>query len=310
MVEDEPQRLARRKPNLRRRALIYEYIRDFFKERDFLEVDTPIRSPAIAPEEFITPFRSEDWFFAASPELYMKRLLAAGYEKIFQLSHSFRRGERGRWHNPEFTMLEWYRAGADYSQIIADIEEIVTTVAGRLGFKHDRIEYQGQAIDIKSPWPRLTVRDAFLRAAGWDSVYKPDSLRFDKDFVLKVLPSFSPLRPTVMMDYPAPMASLARLKSDNPRVAERAEVFIGGLELANAYSELTDAIEQEKRFREVIEKLQKERGQTMPLPEKFLKALAHLPECAGVALGIDRLVMLFCDASSIDDAMAFTEEEA
>jgi lysyl-tRNA synthetase class 2 len=310
MVEDEPQRLARRKANLRRRALICEYIRDFFKERDFLEVDTPTRSPAIAPEEFITPFKSEDWFLAASPELYMKRLLAAGYERIFQFSHSFRKGERGRWHNPEFTMLEWYRTGADYSQIISEIEDLVMAIAGRLGFKNNKIKYQGRIIDIKRPWPQLTVSNAFLKAAGWDPLEIDDSLRFDTDFVTKVLSSFSPQRPTVLIDYPAPMASLARLNSGNPCVAERAEVFIGGLELANAYSELTDATEQEKRFREVIEKIQKERGQTMPMPEKFLKALPHLLECAGVALGIDRLAMLFCNAPSIDDVMTFTEEEA
>ncbi len=309
MVEDEPQRLARLKSNLRRRALIYEHVRAFFKEQDFLEVETPIRAPAIAPEEFITPFMSEDWFLAASPELHMKRLLAAGYENIFQFSHCFRKGERGRWHNPEFIMLEWYRAGADYYQIISDIEKMVTTVASSLGYKN-KIEYQGQIIDLKRPWPRVTVRDAFLKAAGWDPVAEPDSLRFDVDFVTKVLPAFSPTRPTVLVDYPTPMASLARLKPDNTLVAERTEVFIGGLELANAYSELTDALEQEKRFREAVEKIKKERGQAMPMPDKFLKALPHLPECGGVALGIDRLVMLLCNAASIDDVMAFTADDA
>ncbi len=310
MVEDEPQRLARLKTNLRRRALICDYIRDFFKDRDFLEVDTPIRAPAIAPEEFITPFKSEDWFLAASPELHMKRLLAAGYERIFQFSHSFRKGERGRRHNPEFIMLEWYRAGAGYSQIISDIEELVTTVARRLDFKNNQIEYQGQVIDIKKPWPRLTVRDAFIKAAGWDPLAINDSAKFDTDFVMKVLPAFSPRRPTVLLDYPAPMASLARLKPGNPLLAERAEVFIGGLELANAYSELTDAKEQENRFREAIERIKRERQPQMPLPDKFLKALPRLPECGGVALGIDRLVMLFCNAATIDDVMAFTADEA
>ena len=145
MVEDEPERLARLKTNLRRRALIYEYIRAFFKEQDFLEVETPIRAPAIAPEQFIVPFQSEDWFLSTSPELHMKRLLAAGYERIFQFSHCFRKGERGRWHNPEFIMLEWYRAGADYNQIILDIEQLVAALAGKLGLRN-KIEYQGQVI--------------------------------------------------------------------------------------------------------------------------------------------------------------------
>ncbi len=309
MVEDEPQRLARLKSNLRRRALIFEYIRAFFKEQDFLEVETPLRSPAIAPEEFITPFQSEDWFLAASPELYMKRLLAAGYEKIFQFCHSFRKGERGRWHNPEFIILEWYRAGADYNEIISDIEKLVMAVSDGLGLKN-KIKYQGQIIDIRHPWPRVTVRDAFMKAVGWDPVAEPDSLRFDMDFITKVLPSFSPQRPTVLVDYPASMASLARLKPDNPLLAERTEVFIGGLELANVYSELIDVSEQEKRFREAIARIRQERGQNMPMPDKFLTALPRLPACGGVALGIDRLVMLFCDAASIDDVMAFTVDDA
>jgi lysyl-tRNA synthetase class 2 len=309
MAETERQRLARLQTNLRRRASIHEHIRAFFKERDFLEVETPIRAPAIAPEEFITPFASEGWFLAASPELHMKRLLAAGYQKIFQFSRCFRKGERGRRHNPEFTMLEWYRAGADYNQIIIDIEGLITEVAAGLGF-NDRIQYQGQAIDIKRPWPRLTVKEAFLSSAGWDPLAVNDSLRFDTDFVTRVVAAFSPRRPTVLIDYPAWAASLARLKPGNILAAERAEVFIGGLELANAYSELTDSDEQEQRFREAIELIKKERSQTMPMPEKFLKALPNLPRCGGVALGVDRLVMLCCDTDSIDDVIAFTEDEA
>ena len=307
MAEDEHRRLARLAPNLRRRAQIYDFIRAFFKERDFLEVETPIRAPAIAPEPFIVPFQSEDWFLAASPELHMKRLLAAGYEKLFQFSHCFRKGERGRWHNPEFIMLEWYRQGADYLGIIQDTEQLIASIAHKLGLKNT-IKYQGQKIDISLPWPRITVRDAYIRSAGWDPVAVNDSVRFDMDFVSKVLPAFSPERPTVLIDYPAPQASLARLKPGNPLVAERAEVFIGGLELANAYSELIDAQEQARRFREAVEEIRRERGQDMPLPDSFIKAVARLPECGGIALGIDRLVMLFCDAASIDDVMAFTAD--
>ena len=309
MAEDEHRRLARLAPNLRRRAQIYDFIRAFFKERDFLEVETPIRAPAIAPEPFIVPFQSEDWFLAASPELHMKRLLAAGYEKLFQFSHCFRKGERGRWHNPEFIMLEWYRQGADYLGIIEDTEQLIASIANKLGLKNT-IKYQGQKIDISLPWPRITVRDTYLKSAGWDPVAENDSVRFDMDFVSKVLPAFSPNHPTVLIDYPAPQASLARLKPGNPLVAERAEVFIGGLELANAYSELIDAREQANRFREAVEEIRRERGQDMPLPDSFIKAVARLPECGGIALGIDRLVMLFCDAASIDDVLPFTVDDA
>ncbi len=309
MIEDEHKRLTRLGPNLQRRALIYEFIRAFFKEQGFLEVETPIRAPAIAPELFIIPFESEDWFLSTSPELYMKRMLAAGYEKIFQFSHCFRKGERGRWHNPEFIMLEWYRKGADYNKIIQDIEQLMLTLAGKLGFDNI-IKYRGQDIDISLPWPRITVREAYINAAGWDPVNEHDSLRFDTDFVTKVLHSFKPNRPTVLIDYPAAMASLARLKPGNINIAERAEVFIGGLELANAYSELRDVKEQEKRFQEAVEQIQRERQQQMPVPIKFLEAIVRLPECGGVALGIDRLVMLFCDADSIDDVMTFTVDNA
>jgi len=309
MVEAEPERLARLQSNLQRRALIYEYIRAFFKEQNFLEVETPVRVPAVAPEPYITPFKSEDWFLLTSPELHMKRMLAAGYERIFQFSHCFRSGERGRWHNPEFIMLEWYRKGADYRKIIQDIEQLLLTLADKLRFKNT-IKYRGQDIDISLPWPRVTVRDAFIKFSGWDPVNEHDSLRFDTEFVTKVLPGFSKNRPTVLIDYPAPLASLARLKPDNPTIAERAEVFIGGLELANAYSELIDVKEQENRFREAIEQIQRERRQQFAMPRQFLESLAHLPECGGVALGIDRLVMLFCDADSIDDVMAFTADTA
>jgi elongation factor P--(R)-beta-lysine ligase len=308
-LNDESGRLARLAPNLKRRALVFEALRAFFKEHDFLEVDTPIRAPAIAPEPNITPFESEGWFLAASPELHMKRLLSAGYTKLYQFSHCFRKGERGLWHNPEFIMLEWYRKGVGYLSIIQDMEQMVLYTAEKLGMGHI-IRYQGRDIDISAPWPRLTVRDAYLQAAGWDPVKDYDSARFDVDFIARVLPSFSPTRPTVLLDYPAPAASLARLKPEDNKVAERVEVFIGGLELANAFSELTDAREQALRFREAVEEIRMERGKNMPLPEKFLESVARLPECGGIALGMERLVMLFCDAPTIDDVMAFTSDSA
>lgn len=305
MVGDERRRLIRLKPNLQRRALIYEFTRAFFREQGFLEVETPLRMPTIAPEQHITPFESEAWFLSTSPELHMKRMLAAGYDRLFQISHSFRSGERGRWHNPEFTMLEWYCAGADYQEMIQDMERLLVTLGTKLGLG-SIIPYRGQNIDISLPWPRVTVRDAFLRAAGWDPVIELDPLRFDTDLVTKVLPSFTPSRPTVLMDYPTAMASLARLKPDEPGVAERAEIFIGGLELANIYSELGDAREQEKRFQEAIAQIQKEEGRHTDMPKKFLEAVAYLPECGGVALGLDRLVMLLCNADSIDEVITFT----
>jgi lysyl-tRNA synthetase class 2 len=309
MTDDERQRLARLTPNLRRRAFIYQVIRSFFNEQGFLEVETPIRSPAIAPEKEIIPIESDGWFLCASPELYMKRLLAAGYDKIYQFSHCFRKGERGNYHNPEFTLLEWYRKSAGYGQMMQDTERIVTAIAAALGMG-TTLRYRDKAIDLALPWERLTVSEAFKKLAGWDPVIDPDVRRFDEDTVLKVIPNLNPLRPTFLLDYPAPMASLARLKPDNPRVAERFELIIGGLELCNAYSELNNQKEQELRFREEIKQIKQEQHRTAPMPDKFINAVEYLPECAGNALGIDRLVMLFCDAVSIDAAMPFTVDDA
>ncbi|MFC2022642.1 EF-P lysine aminoacylase EpmA [Chloroflexota bacterium] len=306
-MEDDLGRLIRIQPNLQRRALIHNLIRVFFTEQGFLEVDTPVRVPAIAPEPYITPFRSEGWYLSTSPELHMKRMLAAGYQRLFQLSRCFRNGERGLCHNPEFTMLEWYRTGSDYRQMIIDTEQLLATLAAGLGIS-STIIYLGQLIDISLPWPRVTVRDAFVNAAGWDPTTTDDPEHFDTDLITKVIPGFAPDRPTVFTDYPAAMAALSRIKPGDEQVAERTEVFIGGLELANAYSELVDTPEQESRFREAIEQIHAERGLRMAMPEKFLRAMPYLPECAGAALGIDRLVMLLCNADAIDDVIPFTSD--
>lgn len=309
MAAGEHERLNRIKPNIISRAEIIRFTRNYFQQYDFLEVETPVRVPVVAPELFITPVTSGNWFLVTSPELHMKRLLAAGYPKLFQFSHCFRKDERGRRHNPEFTMLEWYRSGGDYMQMVADTEQIVFTLAQKI--KTDSsIQYQGCKIDLSVPWPRVTIRDAFLMSAGWDPVADPDPLRFDTDLCDKVIPAFASDRPTVIMDYPVPMASLARLKPGEAKVAERAEIFIGGLEIANAYSELINRQEQENRFRIEIEQIEKEYGRKSELPRKFLDAMETLPECGGIALGVDRLIMLFCDTASIDDVMPFTVDTA
>lgn len=305
MAEAESARLARLKANLQRRALVHDSIRDFFRGEGFLEVDTPLLTPAVAPEPYIVPFSVNGWFLSPSPEIHMKRLLASGYGNVFQICHCFRKGERGSLHNPEFTMLEWYRLGADCMGIIQDTERLVQHVAASLG-TGSIISYRNREIDLKPPWPRVTVREAFLHAAGWDPISQPDAERFDADLMDKVIPALPVGRPSVLADYPAAGAAMARLKATDPLVAERAEVFIGGLELANAYSELTDATELEQRFRSEIE-----RGRTdTSMPRSFLEASANLPACGGIALGVDRLVMLFCDAASIDEVMAFPRDRA
>jgi lysyl-tRNA synthetase class 2 len=308
MSRSETLRLKQIKANLERRAIILDGIRAFFKKEGFLEVETPLLVPQAAPEQFIAPFTVNGWFLSTSPEMHMKRLLASGYGSVFQITHCFRKGERGRLHNPEFTMLEWYRIDADYLRIIEDTEKLVLAVAGGLGLGSS-IRYQGQDVDMSCPWPRVTVSKAFGKSADWDPVLRLDPERFDLDLVEKVMPGFAPDRPTVLIDYPAANASMARLKPGDRKVAERAEVFIGGLELANAYTELTDAAELEKRFREVIEEAGDAEGHR-PMPRRFLKAMVDLPACGGIALGVDRLVMLLCDAASIDEVVAFPRELA
>ncbi len=269
---------------LSERARVLREIRAFFDARGFTEVETPVRIPAPAPEPHIDCPPSGDWFLRASPELQMKKLLAAGMERIYQIGPCFRAGEKGRRHSPEFTMLEWYRANADYSQIAVDAEELLVEVLTR-----DHADVQ-----------RITVREAYLRWAGWDPVETWDQDRFDFDMATKIEPNL-PKEPLFLTDYPAPAASLARLKSDDPRVAERWELYVDGIELANAFTELIDPVEQRRRFELAREERRALGEADYPLDEKFLDALARMPPSGGVALGVDRLVMLACGASSIAD---------
>ena len=269
---------------LSERARVLRAIRAFFDARGFTEVETPVRIPAPAPEPHIDCPPSGNWFLRASPELQMKKLLAAGMERIYQIGPCFRAGEKGRRHSPEFTMLEWYRANADYSQIAVDAEELLVEVLTR-----DHADVQ-----------RITVREAYLRWAGWDPVETWDQDRFDFDMATKIEPNL-PKEPLFLTDYPAPAASLARLKADDPRVAERWELYVDGIELANAFTELIDPVEQRRRFELAREERRALGEADYPLDEEFLGALARMPPSGGVALGVDRLVMLACGASSITD---------
>ncbi|WP_224962902.1 EF-P lysine aminoacylase EpmA [Geomonas subterranea] len=296
--------LARRSQALAQRGAIFTRIRMFFQEKGYLEVETPFRIPAPAPETQIDAIPSDGWFMQTSPELCMKRLLAAGYPRIFQICRCWRDGERGSRHLSEFTMLEWYRAQADYRVLMDETEELVRAAAGGSG-----ITYRGVQIDLSPPWERITVRDAFLRYAGTTAESALSGGTFDELMVEKVEPMLGMGRPTFIYDYPASCSALARLKSEDPSVAERFELYMGGLEIANAFSELIDPVEQRARFEaEAAERLRQGKP-AYPMPEKFLDALSGMPEAAGIALGLDRLVMVLLDAESIDDVVAFTTEE-
>lgn len=294
--------------NLSRRAEVLHSTRSFLRGHGFLEVETPICLPVPLPEAHIDLIASEDGVLQPSPEICMKRLLAAGYQKIFQISKCFRRGERGRRHLPEMTLLEWYAVREDYNDLMARTEQLILHIAGGLSTAGG-ISYQGERIDLTPPWERLTVAEAFARHGGLSVAAALAESRFDEIMGLEIEPNLGKGRPVFLTDYPAEKASLARLKPADPAVAERFELYIGGLELCNGFSELNDPAEQRRRF-EAEQRSMKAAGKRIfPLPEKFLDALERLPPCAGNALGMDRLVMLFCDAGSIDDVVAFTPEE-
>ena len=276
------------------RARVLRQVRAFFDARGFTEVETPVRIPAPAPEPHIDCPPSGDWFLRASPELQMKKLLAAGMERIYQIGPCFREGEKGSRHNPEFTMLEWYRANADYNDIAVDMEALVGEVLRTTGTTGIL------PVATSTPFTRITVREAYLRWAGWDPVEAWDQDRFDFDMATKIEPNL-PKGPLFLMDYPAPAASLARLKADDPRVAERWELYVDGLELANAFTELTDPVEQRRRFESARAERRALGEADYPLDEEFLDALARMPPSGGVALGVDRLVMLACGVRDITD---------
>jgi lysyl-tRNA synthetase class 2 len=294
--------------NLWLRARIIQAIRTFFESREFLEVETPLRIPANAPEEHIQPYRSGDRYLQTSPELCMKRLLCRGHEKIFQICRCWRSDERGSRHIPEFTMLEWYRSHSDYNALMNDCEQLLRYVANSC-LSSDTLCYNSMSIALNESFNRLSVRDAF---EAYTDVNMEDAVNdgsFDEIMVTQIEPALVQDKPVLLVDYPIEMAALARRKPGDPVVAERFELYAGGLELANGFSELNDPVEQRVRFLEANQKRNKNGLPALPIPEPFLRELAKMPPSAGIALGIDRLVMLFAGATQIDDVIAFTPED-
>lgn len=300
--------IAAKRGALTLRGRVVRAVRRFFDEHGYLEVETPCRIPAPAPERHIAAIPADGWFLQTSPELCMKRLLAAGYPRIYQLCKCFRQNERGARHLPELTLLEWYRADSDYRAMMDECEALLCSVVARVA-PEGRLAYQGTTIDLRRPWPRLTVRDAFARFGSLSMQAALEQDRFDEIMALEIEPRLDRGRPLFLHDYPAACGSLARLAAADPTVAERFELYLGGLELCNAFSELTDAGEQRRRFETELERRRRAGERVYPLPETFLAALPHMPTASGNALGIDRLVMLFADADTIDAVVAFTPQE-
>jgi elongation factor P--(R)-beta-lysine ligase len=308
------------------RAKALAKLREVFAARGFLEVETPLVVPSPGLEIHLDAVRAGAGYLITSPEYQMKRLLAAGFERIYQVCKCFRANEEGTQHSSEFTMIEWYRAFAGIDAIVEDTEQLVHAVCG------DHARIGARQIDVKPPWRRMTVRDAMREHAGvhvdgaepagdlvaevrragiavadgtaWDDA-------FFAAFLSRVEPAIAALdHALVLEDWPAPLAALARRKDGDPKTALRFEAYVGGIELANAFDELTDPVEQRARFLD-DQRIRAERGKPVyPLDEKLLAALAEgLPPSAGIALGFDRLVMLATGAEHIRQVLAFTTDE-
>lgn len=290
------------------RAQVMQVIRHFFTERGFLEVETPLRIPANAPEEYIDPVPALPWQLQTSPEICMKRLLCRGYNKIFQISHCWRADERGSRHLTEFTMLEWYRAHASYHDLMSDCVSLLQCVANSCT-QESSFTKNNKKIYPNEKWQHFSVKEAFLRFAQADALTSAQNGFFDELLTSKIEPVFENFEvPVILADYPAQMAALARLKSDDHQYAERFELYVGGLELANGFSELTDPCEQRARFEEANRIRQSQGNKVLPLPEPFLSELSAMPPSAGIALGVDRLVMLTIGVDRIDQVVAFPPE--
>jgi elongation factor P--(R)-beta-lysine ligase len=331
----EPARHADIRPFLTARGAITRALRAWFDEQGFTEIETAILQVSPGNETHLHAPRTElvqadgaraTRYLRTSPEFAAKKLLAAGEQKIFEFARVFRDRERGDLHLPEFTMLEWYRAHAGYDAVMADSVVIIAHAAQATGI--GRFSFRGRSADPFAEPEMLTVAAAFDRFAGVDllatiasgegdraalAAAASERVRitdddtwsdiFSKLLVEHVEPNLGQGRLTVLFEYPAPEAALARAKPSDPRVAERFEVYACGVELANGFGELTDAAEQRRRFAQAMDEKQRRYGERYPLDEEFLEAVAQMPEASGVALGFDRLVMLASGAVRIDQVV-------
>lgn len=288
--------------NLKTRSALLRALREAFYFEEFLEVSTAVKIPAPAPEEYIESVPCAGGFLRTSPELAMKRMLCAGMERIFQFGAAFRAEELGRKHREEFTILEYYAVEWDYRQLAEFTARMIRKAALEL-FGKTQIIYQGDEIDL-GKHRFITVDEAFRKYAGVSAFEADANGSFDELMVLKVEPELGKDAPEFLIDYPAARASLSRLSAADKRVAERWELYIRGIELGNAFGELTDAAEQRRRFESAL-KFRAEQGMlAYPEATDFLEALEKgMPESSGCAIGFDRLCMVFCDTGDIADVI-------
>jgi len=328
---------ADRRPRLLARNRIVAAIRGFFAERCFVEVDTAALQVSPGNETHLHAFATREsgedggsspLYLHTSPEFACKKLLAAGEERLFTFAHVYRNRERSALHHPEFTMLEWYRAGEDYTALMGDCAALLGLAAEAAGAR--TLVRRGIKVEPALDPERVTVAAAFERHAGIDVLrtVRADgsgdrdafasaaaavgietapgdtwSDIFSRLLVTRIEPMLGRGRATILTEYPAPEAALARRSARDPRVCERFELYACGVELANAFGELTDPVEQRRRLEADMDEKARLYGERYPLDEDFLTALAHMPEAAGAALGLDRLVMLATGADHIEDVL-------
>lgn len=310
---------------LKQRAKILANIRTFFAERSVLEVETPLLSAGTITDPHLQSFtttytgpsaaQGKTLYLQTSPEFAMKRLLAADSGPIFQICKAFRNDELGRYHNPEFTMLEWYRPGFDHHRLMQEVDELLQLILGcppadKLSYQHVFLHYTGLN-------PHTASRDTLQNYAQSIGIETAHLELNDNDSWLHLLlshliePQLGLEKPCFIYDYPASQAALAQIRRDAPPVAERFEVYIKGIELANGFHELADATEQHQRFITDLEKREELGLASVPIDHHLLAALnANFPNCSGVALGIDRLIMLACQAQTLQEVISFSVDRA
>ena len=310
---------------LRERAQLYTAIRQFFAERDVLEVDTPVLSHGTVTDVFIDGFstnfaysdsgHNETLYLQTSPEFALKRLLASYQTSIYQLSKAFRHEGFGRLHNPEFTMLEWYRVGLDHHALMDEISDLLKALIGAQ--QTERMTYQQAFQKHLNLDPLSDSTQRIAQVFNDCNIDLSDEYPIDHDGMLQLLfsyeiePRIGQQYPCFIYDYPASQSSLAKINSDDPRVADRFELYFKGTELANGFHELQDAAEQRKRFEHDNRLRRTFRFAEKPLDERFLGALeAGIPACAGVAMGIDRILMLKHGYTHIEQVLAFPVNRA
>lgn len=306
LAKEERETLRARRPVLELRAHAMKAIRSFFEGQGFLEVFTPVRIPTPALEDYIEAVPSGNQWLRTSPEFHMKRMLAAGYEKIYQTGPCFRREECGSRHRLEFTMLEWYRVNGNWLDVLNDAEQLLALCAQETKGT-TALSFRGTTIDLGKPWECIPVEEAFRRFADADLDSCIASGDFETVLCEKVEPNLGTRgRPTALTEYPLACSGLSQQIPGNPNRVERWEVYVCGLELGNACSELCDAEEQSRRFHATWDLRVREGRDLYALDQPFLDMMrVGMPTAAGVAIGLDRLIMLLSGEDDISSTVAF-----